>query len=449
MHQPLNQRFIFAVSKNLVSTAKHKGDPMAQPVSTQVMLYMSAQNDLSNKALENIDAIKASAPLNGICAYIMMDRIKRMDIETPDARNTLQYRVPPGATPSIFDKCMDALPSDKDVSNPAVFKRILATATEHFVSFSNGIPAKQNILVFWGHGGGMVMLDELQDNGVKRARANIKDFADVLAAQALKDKTSAFDIIAFDSCYMCMIETMNDLRSAASVALCSSTMVDQDGFPYEPLIRHFVAKGHALTPAAAAKDIADIYNTHYSQLFPDGNRFLFTCDMSKIGSCADALNDLGESLGQLLTDDAAGDTVRDAISEAVLGANADSSYVYSLALLKMLAITLKRRVTAAELQNIQKKSDALKAAIASTFSGNLGDSTDKPVSPLIFVPFTLNAFDVSELDYNALDSSKNGEAGWANMWRLFHRRPKQAIVAQKMRKSTRKIGLPTTSQLAV
>jgi hypothetical protein len=422
---------------------------MTQPVTTQVMLYMSAQNDLSNKALENIEAIRASTPLNRICAYIMMDRIKDMDIETPDARHTLQYLVPPGASSIIFDDSMNVLPSDKDVSNPAVFKRILNTASQHFARYSNGIRPNQNILVFWGHGGGMVMLDEIQENGLKRARANIKDFADVLAAQAAKDKASAFDIIAFDSCYMCMIETMNDLRSAASTALCSSTMVDQDGFPYEPIIRHLIAKGDSLTPDAAAKDIADIYNAHYRQLFTDGNRFLFTCDMSKISTCADALNDLGESLGKLLTDDPAGDAVRDGISEALLGANADSSYVYSLALLKMLAITLKRRVAAADLQDIVAKSTALKQAIATTFSGNLGDSTDTPVSPLIFVPFTLNAFDVSELDYNALDSSRNGDAGWANMWRLYHRRPKPNIVAQKLRKSTRKIGLPIMSSLSV
>jgi Clostripain family len=422
---------------------------MVQPVSTQLMLYMSAQNDLSNKAVENIEAIKSSAPLYGICAYVLMDLIKQLDIEAGDARNTLQYLVPPGATSTMFDKSRVVLPSDKDVSNPAVFRRILITALKHFANFADHSGPKQNILVFWGHGGGMVMLDEMQENGVKRARANIKDFADVLAAEALKNKASAFDIIAFDSCYMCMIETMHELRSAASVALCSSTMVDQDGFPYDQIMRRLVAGNASLDPLLLAGDIAAIYNTHYRQLFTDGNRFLFTCDMSRTGSCVDALNDLGAGLSLLLTDDAKGDSVRDAISEALLGANADSSYVYSLAFLKMLAITLRRRLTAAQQQEIQRKADALKTAIASTFSGNLGDSTDTPVSPLIFVPFTANAFDVSELDYYALDSSQNGNGGWANMWRLFHRRPKPTIVAQKTRKSTRKIGVPTTSAFAV
>jgi Clostripain family len=419
---------------------------MAQSVATQIMLYMSAQNELSDKAVENIQAIEKSVSLDDICTYIMLDKIKDPAIVGRDAANTLQYKLPPGASTTPFQAEGFGV-FDKDVTDPKVFKIVLREAQNHFQRFAGATQPRQKLLIFWGHGGGMVMLDEQQEEGVNRARANMKAFADVLVNKAEGETQLAFDIIAFDSCYMCMIETMHELRDTSAFALCSSTMVDADGYPYEDIFHDFKTEGRNLDPAMAAQRISTTYNNHYLQRFPDGNRFLFVCEMNKVAACIDALNDLGQLLISQLSQAEGDDPVRTAIREALIAANADSAYVYILRFLKLLAWTMDGCVTAPQHSLLVQQSDRIRQAVKFAFKGNLGDTTDNPVSPLIWVPFQINSFIVNEANYNILASSQNGTAGWARFWRLFHRRDVAVLESMEdTAKST--LGFPVTKQLA-
>ncbi len=420
---------------------------MVLSAATQVLLYMSAQNELSDKAEENISAIKQCVDLNDICTYIMIDKVTEPLAAGRSDANTFQYLLAPGASQSDFVPKGFRV-EDKDVSSPLVFDTILGNAHRHFQeSLAPDLP-RQKLLIFWGHGGGMVMLDEQQQAGVARAQANMKAFADVLVRRTERKTPLNFDIIAFDSCYMCMIETMHQLRAVSQYALCSSTMVDADGFPYEEIFKALKTNGQTYTPQTAAASISDIYNKHYLDLFPDGDRFLFICDMSGIAACIDGLNALGTTLTALLGPDVNNDPVRDAISEALIAANADSSYVYVLRFLKLLAMTLKRRISPDQLAAVAQRCEELRQAIPKAFQGNMGDSTDVPVSPLIWVPFRINAFIANEASYNSLDSSKNGNGGWAVLWKTFHGRENVTIeIPYSAFEAT--LGLPTTKQLAL
>lgn len=417
---------------------------MAQPASTQLMLYMSAQNELAGKARENIDAIKSCVNLNGICAYIMVDTVADSTTARPGKSETFKYLLPPGASENEFVPVSFAL-RNKIVTSPDVFNLVLNEANSHFQTFSDNHNPQQKILIFWGHGGGMVMLDEQQQKGIDRARANMKDFANVLVGMSKAKKQRAFDIIAFDSCYMCMIETMHELREVSPLALCSSTMVDADGFPYESMVGLLKEEGRALGPKVAAERMAQIYNQHYLDVFPDGNRFLFVCDLEQTAACVAALNALGKALTSLLGVIDGDDPVRDAIREALIGAGADSSYVYVLQFLKMLALTLDGRISNANLDVIKQHSGSLRKSIHGAFKGNLGDSTDVPVSPLIWAPMQINSFRMNAANYCDLDSSEKGQGGWITLWWTFHGQSAEAVWTP----SGNTLGLPVTSQLTV
>jgi Clostripain family len=375
----------------------------------------------------------------------MVDKVDRPDTAERDILRTLKYVLPPGAGERDF-VAKGFVFEDKLVSNPKVFSSILTEAMTHFKKFSAVQAPRQKILIFWGHGGGMVMLDEKQQKGVERARANVQEFAKVLVDKLQRSDQQSFDIIAFDSCYMCMIETMYELRNAAPFALCSSTMVDADGFPYEKIINFLKSDGNMLDPGVAVEKIAQLYNEHYLEIFPDGNRFLFVCKLDEISPCVDALNAFGKILTALLADTDGDDPVRDAISEALIGAGVDSSYVYVLQFLKMLPLTLQDRISPENLKLVRQQITVLREAIENAFKGNLGDTTDKPVSPLIWAPFQINSFIHNEANYSLLDSSVKGEGGWITLWWTFHRRRgKQAVAPSELNT----LGLPITSQLAV
>ena len=411
---------------------------MVTKIATDVMLYMSAQNDLSGYADDNIDAIKTCVNLDNMSVYIMLDTFVNGDVDDASTRRTFQYHLPPGASACDFQR--KPLPIDnKNVHSSAVFSRFLDLAELHF----SDRETLQKILMLWGHGGGMFMLDENQKNGVDRAKASIAEFSEALIRKANERSPLEFDILAFDSCYMCMIETMHELRNATKYALCSSTLVAADGYPYDKIFMELKTNGKNLVPETAARRIAAIYNDHYKEIFADGNRVLFICDMKKIVPCIEALNALGEKLSALMGA-ANEDPVRSAITQALIAAGVDSSYVYVLRFLKALALTLDGIVSPIELDKVQSLSNALSSAVRSAFLGDMGDTTDRPISPLIWAPFLLGAFERYEAEYNGLSSSNNGRNGWVSMWRKFHR---LEVVkdANPENRDKIKIGLPALS----
>ncbi len=393
---------------------------MTKSISTQIMLYMSAQNELSAKATENIRSIQSCCELDDICTYIMLDTIVSPNPDDLAARKTFHYRLPPGATPRMFQTERQEMPRDKAVTRPEIFQLILESALRHFRSVAPLGPPRQKILIFWGHGGGMVMLDESQRNTVQQSRANLKEFADMLVRKAETSRALSFDIVAFDSCYMCMIETLNQFRHGCSYVLCSSTVVDDDGFPYETIFHALKSEGKSLDPATAVARIAALYNEHYLSIFPDGDRFLFVARMDRIEACAAALNALGQALVALLKDPGVAGQVRKGITEALIGAGVEAGYVYVLSFLRHLEYALGRYIGAGGMASIKPAAGALRKAVHAAFDGNLGDSVSQPISPLIWAPLELDEFTRNEATYRALDSSAGGSGGWASLWRLFH-----------------------------
>lgn len=408
---------------------------MVEKIATDVMLYMSAQNELSGFADDNVDAIKTCVNLDNMSVYIMLDTFVDGNADGARSRRTFQYLLPPGASAAHFQP-QDLLLDNKEVHSSVVFSHFLGLAEHHF----SDRETLQKILILWGHGKGMFMLDENQKKGVERATASIAEFSEALIRKANENSPLRFDVLAFDSCYMCMLETMHELRNAVKYVLCSSTLVAAEGFPYDRIFTELKKNGKELRPESAANRIAELYNAHYKEIYSDGNRVLFVCDMSRIALCIRALNALGEKLSSLMRP-AVSDGVRSAVAQASIAAGVDSSYVYVLRFLKALELTLDGEIATPELQEVRRLSDDLGTAVRSAFSGDMGDTTDRPISPLIWAPFLLSTFERYEEDYNGLASSGDGRGGWVSMWRKFHFL--EAIKVGKPEKGKIKIGLPT------
>ncbi len=382
-------------------------------VATDLLLYMSAQNELGGYATDNLEAIKRCGNLDNVSAYIMLDKFNN-----DQSRVTVDYAVPVGAALNIQNPFVW---NDKETSSPDVFLRFLIRARTHF----GGTPTRQKILVFWGHGGGLQMLEE-QTRGAKFARASIAEFASILEEQTKPGPNSLkFDVIAFDACYMCMIEAMFELRDATGFVLCSSTVVDARGYPYADIISGLKKNGSNLGPQLAANFIADSYNTYYFNELANTDRFLFVCDVSKTQACVDELNKIGEIISSFIDRGDAENSVRSALSQAHVSACTGMSYVYVLRFFTALSRTLGTLLNEAEHQAFSLQTNTLANAVKEAFQGNMGDTVDLPISPQIWAPILLGEFQKFELIYINLQSAKNGrgepgQAGWVSMWRNFH-----------------------------
>ncbi len=383
-------------------------------VATNLMLYMSAQNELAGYATQNLKAIASCGNLDNISTYIMLD-----SFENENTRITLDYAVAAGNSLKIDAPFRW---NDKETSSPDVFKRFLVRAHDHF---GNGT-THQKILVFWGHGGGLQLLDE-QTNAAKLTRANIAAFAGALEQQIqLGTNNLKFDVIAFDACYMCMIEAMYELRDATDFVLCSSTVVDARGYPYAEIISGLKKNGQNLNPQSAAAFIAGCYNAYYDALLGNKDRFLFVCNLSKTKSCIEELNKIGEMITSFIDRANAESSMRGAISNAHISACTGLSYVYTLSFFKSLSSTLGTLLSEAEQKAFAAQAGRLASAVKAAFQGNMGDDADAPISPQIWAPVDIEEFKKFEPIYNGLESSmgvdgKQGQAGWVTMWRHYHK----------------------------
>ncbi|MFT3670707.1 clostripain-related cysteine peptidase [Aestuariivirga sp.] len=378
---------------------------------TNIFLYMSAQNELSDAAERNVGEIARSVPLTGLCLYILLDKTK-----SEYEKTTMIYEVPPDASAKQFAASVKLAPIDKEVSSPDVFRNRLKAANAHFEKYTAGKPMGQRILVLWGHGGGLVLLDEYQARSVEIARGRLADFAKVLANNEAEGR---FDIVAFDSCYMGMLETMNELRGCALYALSSSTMVDSQGLPYTEIIADLKNHDSTRTPHATSEAICQLYNHRYRETYPDGSRQLLMCDLSKIANAADLLNALGTILGNLIATPDANDPVRSVIRDALVCAGGEADYAFCLTLLDLLEYKLPDVIPAKSQVTLLEAIADLRQATKEAFSIPHGE--DEPSqSPIIWAPLSRLKYVKMSADYNALKLSAGGKAGWASLWRKFH-----------------------------
>jgi Clostripain family len=382
--------------------------------SSHVMLYISAQNELSDKADQSVAEIRRCVKLDDLSTYILLDRIN-----ADPTFHTTRYQLPPGVDDKQFGKAEEDLGMNKEMTDPAVFNNHLRFAREHFAK-TPAEALKQRVLFLWGHGGGMVMLDEQQANGVARSQASIRDFAKVLVKTAEGRRSLEFDIVAFDACYMAMIETMLELRDCTRFALCSSTMVDADSFPYETIFSKMKADGKNLNPALLADAIAELYRQRYIRKYPDGSRFLFVCNMDNIELAAKRLNGFGAQLSILLGRANTAGPLRQALVEALIASGASFKDVFVLRFIKLIQLRLRDRISGQDLKPLQEAAAALDEAVRGAFAGNLGDSASKPISPMVFAPQNAGTYRSMAAAYNALDSSEGGAGGWTRFWQDYH-----------------------------
>jgi hypothetical protein len=109
---------------------------------SQIMLYMSAENELSADAQASVDEIKASAPLDGMSTYILLD--KKVEGGREDQQGSAYYLLNPGVEATQFEGSKKDLRFNKDMADPRSLKVHLGWAKAHFKkSQSQSLKQKQ------------------------------------------------------------------------------------------------------------------------------------------------------------------------------------------------------------------------------------------------------------------------------------------------------------------
>jgi hypothetical protein len=374
------------------------------PVLTCMMLYMSAENDLGDFASFNLKSIKRATPLSRMALYIVHDHERPGGVGGTD-----EYIV--GQTDEIFEP--RPIFRDKEITDKNVFRWFLHRSAQTL----NRHQPKHKILCLWGHGGGLVMLNEDQTSTGPALQTGVMEFAKVLSESR---DVAGFNIILFDACYMSMIETLNEFHRITTFILASSAKVPATSFPYGEILSRLKGKEQHEEPEVVAEFVRTSYNEAYES--PGSVYRLFICKADSIRDCSRRLNELGAALLALI--EAAGlDAFTPMLQATLERASMEEGYVPVLAFLKHLTESIATfSAPGSEKSSVLSSAAALRASVLASFSGELTDEGPQPSSPVIWTPIERARFDKHEARYAELQCSKEG-GEWLGMWRKLHTVP--------------------------
>lgn len=179
-------------------------------------------------------------------------------------------------------------------SAPATLEKFVAYGMAKF-------PAEKTMLVLQDHGYGWrgICQDETNGDVLMPIDGTAKALENVKAA----NRGKGVDILAFDACNMLTMETVYELRNAASYVIGSETMVPFDGLPYDMFVTELV-KAPGTSARQLAMDITYQYVEYYSSKWDYDHIMTYSqdfatfaaVDTSKVAAIGAAFSDLTDVL---------------------------------------------------------------------------------------------------------------------------------------------------------
>ena len=197
-----------------------------------IIVYMAADNDLSDDAWNNLKEIQNGYEDMGANLIVFIDPIN-------DVPHILKI----------------ANEGNKRIKDYSEFNSVDANQMRQVISDIIGLyPSESYGLVLWSHGTSWLPEGmQLKSFGDDQGRQ--MDIIDLANALPIK-----FDFILLDACLMGSIEVVYELRNRAEYIIASPTEILYLGFPYEPIIPELLKVEPDL------KQVANIYFSFFNQL---------------------------------------------------------------------------------------------------------------------------------------------------------------------------------------
>lgn len=248
--------FFLCVCASFLLAACCKDDPTpVTPVEggRTVLIYLAADNSLSNFALADLKEMKAGmAEVNATNVHLLVY------IDTGSSPRLIELQNRNGevveSTIKTYDKSRNSVGATE---TKEVFDEVFAN--EEYKAKSYG-------LIYWSHGDGWIP-NPLpttrwvgQDTGNGTHYMNISDLVSILDAAA-----PHFDFILFDACFMQSIEVAYALRPFTDYYIGSPTEIPGPGARYDILVPAIFTDGGNVAMEAAAA-----YYDPYEEIYNDG-----------------------------------------------------------------------------------------------------------------------------------------------------------------------------------
>jgi len=320
---------------------------MATPADWAVLVYISADDFLTNFAIETLKQLKLASGGQVVAAA---------QVDQNGARETRRFRFPLRPNEKK-DSSLDNNRVPIDLTDPDIDEKALQRGVADpmnltkFVDWASIDPdtgdliAERFCIVAWGHGVEL-LLDEERLRTSKGTKLRVSrryltpaNLRKGLEGTKLFKSKKKFDIIGLDACSMSMVELASELQSCADFMIASQEDVPDVSFPYLNILEGLKAAsgGKEMEAKEVSITIADLYLRAYQDYISApgaGVRAmtLSSLNLSQVKRVTEPLRSLADRLlavTDLKTN--MSDELRKKMFEAILKARSDSrSFVFGL-----------------------------------------------------------------------------------------------------------------------
>ena len=220
---------------SLILISCHDNDNIV-PINRTIIVYMAADNDLSDDAFADIEEMKQGFLETGVNLLVFVD----LSDEPPSLLK--------------IEKGKETLIKTYPELNSA-HPETLAEITREII---NLYPAKEYGLILWSHGTSWLPAGRpLRAFGKDSSSGttfgiNLPELAEALPV--------TFDFILMDACLMGSVEVAYELRNKTNFIIASSTETIYKGFPYDMIIPELIK------PKINFKSVAQHYFDYYNNM---------------------------------------------------------------------------------------------------------------------------------------------------------------------------------------
>jgi len=212
------------------SCHKHEVLKKDDPISRTILVYMAADNDISEDAYADLEEMKQGFAAKGTNLIVFID-------PADDAPQILEITPEGSKTVKVYPEFNSA--------DAVKMGQVLSEMISMY-------PAREYGLILWSHGtswlpAGSRLRSFGHDSG---KQMNIPDLANNLPVH--------FDFILFDACLMGSVEVAYELKDKTDYIIASPTETIAEGFPYDRIIPRLIQP--KIDFNAVAQSYFDYYN---------------------------------------------------------------------------------------------------------------------------------------------------------------------------------------------
>lgn len=407
------------IYSNSTSTVSFAGNNPVPQVEWAVMVYMAADNSLSEAAMADLAEIVGSG--SSVAYFVQVEFSSSADYGTSTVPaelrgKTVRYR---------YDHQGPIIMNNLDMADPR-------TLTD-FITWADGnVDANKKLLVMWDHGSGwnFAAADNPAGAYPRSAHAIFQDetsddlMSTTDAAKAVRDSGLHFDVLLFDACLMGMYEDAYEFKDTSDYMVFSESLVPYDGAPYDVILPKLGVTPYKTGEQLASLIVDDFYN-YYKNIGMESIT-MSALRSSKINDLHSQVTTFSAAIQQALGQDKHAQ-FHNMLLASQYYQNSVSVDIYNLAQNISISSYFKNAPLGAEAGNFMRFIDTSGIIVNNKFFTGAGQdepSLDRSHGIAVYFPaeeaFLIEATDKDELrSYDYIAANRNIVNSWADAVYLY------------------------------